>query len=282
MDPLYVLGWVTVAERSIAVGRKAHAFLRSILGKAGKDIPAQPLAVEQSPARRPMRTVAAIRSGNLVAVVAEAADEVHARGVRPRAVPLASLLPLLEAASLVENRRLRRMYARLLATAAAEGGVQPIYLRVLEQLSPEDAREFEGACALGDKFGVRFVPAGSHPVHRQLPQSPSHARLEALGLVVVWGSVTTREAGGALPGASIPVPALPSIFGDQFRRAVSAADAPNRPKPNSRRGSAGAAPGRRASRGRGRRPGHAGGDAATQGPRGPRRGPRPGAPPSGV
>jgi hypothetical protein len=63
-------------------------------------------------------------------------------GIDPKAVPLKTLLPILENASVEEEEDLHDRYANMLANAAnpAEGGVHPAFPEILRELSATEAR----------------------------------------------------------------------------------------------------------------------------------------------
>jgi Abortive infection alpha len=63
------------------------------------------------------------------------------RGISPQQVPLRTLAPLIESASLEEDEALADMWAALLASAASgPNGAPPGFVAILRELSPIDAR----------------------------------------------------------------------------------------------------------------------------------------------
>jgi hypothetical protein len=81
------------------------------------------------------------RNDRALATLSEAAEIVEASGLIVHEVPGRVLWPLLEKSSLEEDQALRRLWARLLATAATseEGGVTPAFVHILSQLTPLEA-----------------------------------------------------------------------------------------------------------------------------------------------
>lgn len=61
-------------------------------------------------------------------------------GIDPKSVPLRTLVPLLDGASLEEDESLQDMWASLLASAAEDGdAVPPAFVSIMRDLSPSDA-----------------------------------------------------------------------------------------------------------------------------------------------
>jgi hypothetical protein len=68
------------------------------------------------------------------------------KGIDPKAVPLKTLLPILENASLEDDEYLHDMWAALLATAAdtrMSNSVQPCFVEILKQLTSREAKFIE-------------------------------------------------------------------------------------------------------------------------------------------
>lgn len=83
------------------------------------------------------------RLKNSLRMLKKAKGMLDAAGIEPTAVPLRTLLPLLEGASLEDNESLSDKWACLLAAAAdshRSGFVLPSYPQILKCLSPLDAK----------------------------------------------------------------------------------------------------------------------------------------------
>lgn len=95
--------------------------------------------------------VRAFRRRNTEVVTARAEAYLQSVGEEGREVPFATLLPLLEGASLQDNPEMQEYWAALLANAAAGRALSPMFTRILEALSPVDARVLQ-ACSEVDKL----------------------------------------------------------------------------------------------------------------------------------
>lgn len=73
-------------------------------------------------------------------VLEKAKHVLDERGIRPKAVNLKVLVPILESAGLEDNDDLIEMWAGLLASAASEGEILPSFVGILSELSPSQAR----------------------------------------------------------------------------------------------------------------------------------------------
>lgn len=89
--------------------------------------------------------------------LSEAAEAVAATGVDPREVPIRTLVPLLDGASIEEDPDLAKRWTALIANAAHPNSapVPPIYPAILGQLSPLDAKIL---VAVRDLIGAGFEP----------------------------------------------------------------------------------------------------------------------------
>ena len=90
------------------------------------------------------------RYGRQLECVRKAEKMVHDAGFAPRAVPIKTLFPLLEGASLEENDDLHTMWAALLANAAGprrDEIVRPDFVRILREMTPQDALVMNDAFA---------------------------------------------------------------------------------------------------------------------------------------
>jgi hypothetical protein len=86
------------------------------------------------------------RMANAVSAVSKAQEKLALKGREPQEVPLRTLLPLLEGASLEDDPFLSDKWAALLASAADashQRRVLPSFPHILENLSPTDARMLE-------------------------------------------------------------------------------------------------------------------------------------------
>lgn len=161
---------------------------------------------------------------NRVRIAHRAAEIMDRDGIARRIVPPSFLLPLLDAAGNVEDPDLQEMWAQLLASGVeADEHQHPMWVRILAQMSAEDARAFEAACAATDCEGIAFVPAGGRPGFGPLPaiRTPD-ARLVALGLAVMVTHHLVADAAGVtafIADDQMPVALLDQV-GAQFRRAA--------------------------------------------------------------
>ncbi|MCE9637723.1 MAG: DUF4393 domain-containing protein [Planctomycetes bacterium] len=155
---------------------------------------------------------------NRVRIANRAAEIMERDGIARRIVPPSFLLPLLEAAGNVEDPNLQEMWARLLASGVeADEHQHPMWVRILAQMSGEDARAFEFACATAAAAAVEYAADGARPFWPRGSDIASHVRLEALGLAVVGSRLRTGEA---VDRTDVVQPLLPTRLGAQFRRAV--------------------------------------------------------------
>ncbi|HEY0019575.1 MAG TPA: hypothetical protein VGC13_24950 [Longimicrobium sp.] len=80
-----------------------------------------------------------MRYGQSLKLAARAAEMVRQSGGNPKEVPVGTLLPLLEKASLEDDPKLFEMWAALLANTALGTVERPKLAYILEQLTPLDA-----------------------------------------------------------------------------------------------------------------------------------------------
>lgn len=82
------------------------------------------------------------RARNAARIAARSQNMLAESGAEVHQVPLRTLLPLLEGASIEDSAELSELWAALLANAAATGGdsIPPIFSSILQQLTPFDAR----------------------------------------------------------------------------------------------------------------------------------------------
>jgi hypothetical protein len=85
------------------------------------------------------------RLKNQIRILAKAQEMLVSAGINPKAIPLRTLLPLLDGASLEDDIELSLKWAGLLASAASGEGKEnhPAFPHILGQLSPLDARIIE-------------------------------------------------------------------------------------------------------------------------------------------
>ncbi len=87
------------------------------------------------------------RLQNQIKILTKARSMLEKAGISPTAVPLKTLLPLLENASLEQEDDLQTKWAALLANASSPAGsllVLPGFSEILKQLSPQEARLLDG------------------------------------------------------------------------------------------------------------------------------------------
>jgi len=129
-----------------------------------------------------------------------------------REVPHSWVLPLLDAASNVDDVDLREFWARLLASGvAADEHQHPMWVKILAQMSMTDAREFLRVCARTDARGIPFVSDVDRHYGGVESPSDSEFRLVVLGLAIAMtsGRLDVHSSTAGL-----------SQLGAQFRRAV--------------------------------------------------------------
>lgn len=252
MDPASILAVAALVKASqpiaVPVVTKATALLGRLLGPGATALgdrlgeflrppaPTQPTVLD---------AIAMWRHGNMTLLLARTAEVLVERGVKPRPIPIAVLLPLLEAASLVDDADLCEMWAQLLASGVeADEHKHPMWVRILSQMSGEDAREFRAITDAADRHGYEFTGVhGDAWPQRADPRGAALCRLSSLGLIHtyfiqatdcrpdgLW--LTTTDRGDVkLPPT---VDSLPTALGAQFRRAVmprpgTSASAPTSP-----------------------------------------------------
>lgn len=85
-----------------------------------------------------------IRWKNLRRIHARMRRKLEQEGRKAKAIPLRLLVPILESASVEDNKTLQDMWAGLLATASQEADkVSPSFVETLKQLTPDEARYFD-------------------------------------------------------------------------------------------------------------------------------------------
>lgn len=139
-----------------AASKALEEFLRTIAGPAAEEVG---LLLKDK--------VRMYRYGNQLKMLAKAQKMAQDAGVSPRSVPLRTLLPLLEAASLEDDDDLSTKWASLLVNAATTNSphtIYPSFPHILTQLSPRDAKLldaiYDTTCRSGSKPGV-FAEVGA-------------------------------------------------------------------------------------------------------------------------
>ena len=118
---------------------------------------------------------------NRVRCAARAMEIMREEEIAVRVVPPEFLLPVVEAAGYEGDSTLNEMWARLLASGAKDDRYQqPMFIRILRDFSPEDARVLKRAvewCAQGPSHGIGVA------IDRSTESSRAALRLEANGLL---------------------------------------------------------------------------------------------------
>ena len=131
MDPVQA-AIVKAGEAAVEAGEEAaRGFLSQVAGPATAEAS---LLLQDK--------VRLYRFRNQVRALGRAQKMMAEAGLEPGAVPLRTLLPLLEGAALEDEPNLAEKWAALLANAAAPNGeakVVPSFPAILSQLSPNDA-----------------------------------------------------------------------------------------------------------------------------------------------
>ncbi len=147
--------------------------------------------------------------------------------IEVREVPRSWVLPLLDVAGNVEDPDLQEMWARLLASGvAADEHRHPMWVKILAQMSAEDARAFARVCSEADELGVPYVD-GTPGFDSSGPEVMQMVRLVALGVAmpVRTAASLNYERGDDGPDLfELDLAAAPTRLGAQFRRAVMAAE----------------------------------------------------------
>lgn len=149
---------------------------------------------------------------NRILIAHRAAVILERDRISRRVVPPAFLLPLLDEAGNAEDPDLREMWAQLLASGVeADAHQHPMWVRVLAQMSGEDAREFRAVCRRTDLDGVAFVRADDRLYGDADAPTDAGERIVALGLAL--------PVAGEDPGPS-EISMRLTRLGAQFRQAI--------------------------------------------------------------
>ena len=113
--------------------------------------------------------VRAFRLHNQLRILAKAQGYLATAGIEPNAVPLRTLVPLLDGASLEDDDDMQSLWAGLLANAAGGGqaSMAPSFIAMLQQLTPLDAQ------VLRDLFTAYSISAPDR-TSRQHPSWGAH------------------------------------------------------------------------------------------------------------
>uniref|UniRef100_B8HJK8 DUF4393 domain-containing protein n=1 Tax=Cyanothece sp. (strain PCC 7425 / ATCC 29141) TaxID=395961 RepID=B8HJK8_CYAP4 len=113
-----------------ALSQPIQGFLSTILGPAAKE--AGELFADN---------VKFIRWKNSLRILEKAQKEIEIRGIQPKKVPLKTLLPILEGASLEsDDENLQAKWSNLLTSAVSGGSSHPSYPKILSELEHFEAR----------------------------------------------------------------------------------------------------------------------------------------------
>ena len=157
--------------------------------------------------------VAARRQKLAAERLAEAAGLVAASGAEPREVPMRTLVPLLEAASIEDDPELARLWSALLANAAHPSSpvVPPIFPVLLGQLSPLDARVL---ALVREQFAAGLAPdeTPNAPPRWGVSRKEIEARLAGVSASDVDVSLNTLLSLGLLADEPVVRSAGEDIF----------------------------------------------------------------------
>jgi hypothetical protein len=121
---------------------KVSRFMGTIVGSPSIEV--SELVSERIRAWRFKRQIKAIQ---------RAQEQLEEAGMDPKTVPLRTLAPLIEGASLEDDDEMVERWASLLANAAGDGDVPPSFPNVLRELEPSDARVLDLAYGLLMQLG---------------------------------------------------------------------------------------------------------------------------------
>ncbi len=146
MDGLTGVG-VEISKAVSSLSQPVQGFLGKILGPASSE--AGELLADN---------VKFIRWKNMLKIVEKAQKEMEIRGIQPKEVPLKTLLPILEGASLEsEDENLQDKWANLLTSAASGNSSRPSYPKILSELVQSEAQILDYLYAVELKIAARKV-----------------------------------------------------------------------------------------------------------------------------
>lgn len=168
--------------------------------------------------------VRAYRVQNQVTILNRAREFLTEAGLEPSSVPLRTLAPLLEGASLEEEETLRDMWAGLVANAATEDGVRrvpPAFPEIMRQLSPLDGLILRSRFVAFDRFPFAPGMERGRPgdwdldVENDADVIPSLINLTRLGLVEWDRGIRSRlqDAGDRIEALERRIQALAEMLG---------------------------------------------------------------------
>ncbi len=114
-----------------ALKKEAEGFWKAVFGEPAKAVGG--LLTDKVNKRR---------HANLIKITVEAKRNLASAGVSPKEVPLKIIHPMLEAASLEEDRGMQTKWANLLASAAdpRAGAMPPSFPKILSEMSAREAK----------------------------------------------------------------------------------------------------------------------------------------------
>jgi hypothetical protein len=114
------------------------------------------------------------RLKNQIRILNKAQTFIHEAGLNPKAVPLRTLIPLLEGASLEDDELLANKWAALLANAAIDKipeGNHPAFSRILSEMIPSEALLLDRLKSMGgeapwESFRLEMAEGSSVSIER--------------------------------------------------------------------------------------------------------------------
>lgn len=122
------------------------------------------------------RRIHARRRGLAQEVLTKAQEMIREALVQPAPVPMKTVVPLLEYASLEEDEYLREKWAAMLANAAVSSGkVHASFAEVLRQLTPRGVLFLDALFTFTEKRMAEFLSQPPQIPRRGLGEEPRHA-----------------------------------------------------------------------------------------------------------
>jgi hypothetical protein len=136
-------------------------------------------------------------------VLSKAQEMLREAGIQPGGIPLKTMVPLLQYASLEEDESLQVRWAAMLANASREKvGVHPLFPQLLSRLSSRDVKFLEGVFGSAVRQFEAF-PVHANPANLKLARALNHTSLgqlfSELGLTPIRWALThgdMEEFGG--------------------------------------------------------------------------------------
>lgn len=143
------------------ITKELRAFVFSLVGPAGEE--AGMLLQDK---------IKYLRFKNILRTFEKAEKLLREKGITPQPVGLPVLVPVMEGSSLSEDENLVEKWAGLLASAAAGNSVHSSYPKILEQLTPIEARLLDSAYSSQNEnsyysVGRAIVGVDVHPLRAQ-------------------------------------------------------------------------------------------------------------------